>query len=255
VITYKRKPMALRRKVLKRLSSELKEAWDSGVSLVVLHGGGSYGHYAAAKEMQAHGALMESSVPTVSGAMRELNAEVVKRLSDEGLPAMVFPPSAICVYDCISGSVDCNFEAVVKCLEADHVPVLYGDILYSRGSCGPKIVSGDELSLKIAELVSADLVVFVLDVKGVLLGGRGAKRLLRKAKARELPSVVKRLANVGEIGYDVTGGIAKKLELIDLYFKKGLKSKVVLASGLVPGNLKRALLGESGFVGTVILPA
>ena len=253
LITLKQKALACRRRVITRLAEEIYEAWSSGVRLVLIHGGGSYGHYVAMNELKAKGALTTDSIPQITRAMKKLNAVVVSELEMHGLPVVVFPPSSFCITDCVDYKVKCNFTSVLKSFEAGHLPVLYGDITYPDGACEPRIISGDELALKLADIIKPDIVVFAMDVRGVLERKRsGRERLISKINLSKLEELAKKLSKGSSGVYDVTGGIAGKLELIDKYLKRGLSSSIILTTGLLRGNLKRVLTGQGRYVGTLI---
>uniref|UniRef100_A0A7J3ZLT0 Isopentenyl phosphate kinase n=1 Tax=Fervidicoccus fontis TaxID=683846 RepID=A0A7J3ZLT0_9CREN len=253
LITLKQKALTCRRRVVARLAEEIYEAWSSGVRLVLIHGGGSYGHYVAMHELKTKGALTTGSIPQIARTMRELNSIIVKELEKHGLPVVVFPPSSFCITDCTSYKVECNFTSVIKSFEAGHLPVLYGDITYPDGMCEPRIVSGDELALSLADIIRPDIVVFAMDVKGVLERKRSGKEwVISKVNLSRLEEIAKRLGKGSSGVYDVTGGIASKLELIERHLKRGLSSPVILTTGLLRGNLKRVLAGQGKYVGTLI---
>ena len=77
----------------------------------------------------------------------------------------------------------------------------------------------------------------------------------KNKNAKHIPKITK--SNIGEVGQylagssgiDVTGGMKHKVEKMLELAEKGLPSQII--NGLVPGNLKKALLGEK-VKGTII---
>ncbi|MEM1619485.1 MAG: isopentenyl phosphate kinase [Fervidicoccaceae archaeon] len=252
LITDKGKPMRVRARVVRRLSRELETSWRRGSRLVVVHGGGSFGHYAVEHEIKEKGKLDVDSVPKISGLMRRLNAIVAESMEELGLPILVFHPSSSCYFDCERGALECNYEAVVRAFERGHVPLLHGDAVYPVGDCAPMILSGDELTMHLALLTRSELVVFAMDVPGILVPSRGRReRVLRTIQPEELRRLAKSLGRrIGGV-YDVTGGIAAKLEVVAKYIERGYSGRVLFTTGLKPGNLERALTGEP-VIGTLL---
>ena len=245
LITIKSKPKTTRRKVIRRIVREIKDAWDDDLKLVLIHGGGSFGHYVAMEEIKEHGCLTLSSIPPVAWSMQELNNIIVSELLEQGLPAVSFPPHSFCYWDTYSASFKCHLDSIVNSLENGHIPVTYGDIIYSDREKRPVIISGDDLAFIIARRVKPDLIAFCMDVPGVLESRpSGREIVVKKLKVTDIPRITEKLARPPAGVYDITNGIKGKLMRIKEYVEEGNKPTIVLLSGLVPRNITRILKGE-----------
>lgn len=247
VITDKRKPFTIKRSVIKRLARELK---DVKGSLVIVHGGGSFGHPLALKYKIAdgyHGKDQLMGVSLTHLAMEKLNKYLVEALQKEGIPAIAFQPSA-CVLSSNGRIKSMELRPLERMLALGLVPVLYGDVVFDVVK-GISIVSGDQMVSYLARKLGASRVVFGVDVDGVFTSC--PKKDSRAELLRVItPSDVGSLASVweGESG-DVTGGMrAKVQELLELA-KFGIEAEIVNAAR--PNVLREALLGKRG-LGTVV---
>ncbi|MEM2890158.1 MAG: isopentenyl phosphate kinase [Candidatus Hadarchaeum sp.] len=247
VITDKRKPFTIKHAVVKRLARELK-----GISgpLVIVHGGGSFGHPLALKYRIADGYREKDQLMGVSLthlAMEKLNKYLIESLQKEGIPAIAFQPSA-CVLSSDGRIKSMELGPLRRILALGLVPVLYGDVVFDVTK-GFSILSGDQLVSYLARKLGATRVVFGVDVDGVYTScpkENDRAELLRVIT----PSNVRLVASMekGETG-DVTGGMqAKVRELLELA-KFGIEAEIVNAAR--PNILKEALQGKRG-LGTIV---
>jgi len=247
VITDKSRPFSVRKSVLQRLAKELTSAKKP---LVIVHGGGSFGHplaskYEIAKGYKNKGQLMGLSY--THRAMERLNASVVETLQEAGLPAMAIQPSACAV---VHGGriVSIELQPVKKMLDLGIVPVLYGDAVvdHKKGMC---ILSGDQITARLARELGASRVILGADVDGVYTSdpksGKKAK-LLR----RITPATKGKLSLGGVRGVmDVTGGMKNKVEELMTLTKFGIECEI--ANATKPGVIKKLVSGKRG-IGTII---
>lgn len=247
VITDKRRPFVVKRAVLRRLARELAAVKGP---LVVVHGGGSFGHPVASKYRIAEGYRDKTQLMGMSlthRAMERLNANVVEALQKAGLPAIAVQPSACVV---VSGGEIRSMELapVKKLLELGIVPVLYGDVVPDL-SRGMSILSGDKIVAHLAVELGASRVVMGVDVDGVCVEDP------KKAKHVEIvrritPADRELVASLGAAeGKDVTGGMGSKVRELLALAERGVESEIVNATK--PGILKRTVQGERG-LGTVV---
>ncbi len=247
VITDKHTPFRVRRKVVKRLAHELKSARGP---LVLIHGGGSFGHPLASKYGIANGYRSKTQLMGLSlthGAMEQLNVEVVGALQKAGLPAMGVQPSSCVVVD--GGRIrHMELVPVRKLLELGMVPVLYGDAVPDI-SQGMSILSGDQIASYLARELRASRVIMGVDVDGVYRKGRKSSKRVEIIR-RITPDDEKLLSSLGTAGKgDVTGGMRNKVRELLEAAKEGIEAEIVNASK--PGVLERAIRGERG-LGTVV---
>ncbi len=247
LITNKSRRFSIRRGVLKRVSREIKEASAKLDGLIIIHGGGSFGHPVASK-YKLQGGFKEKGqiigVAQTRRVMSTLNAAVIDSLLSQGLPALTVPPSANVI--CSSGRIrTINLGLIEKYLELGLIPVLHGDVVLDEklGFC---ILSGDQLVARLARHFKPEKTVLAVDVDGVF--DKDPKRY-RDAK---LMPIVSR-DDVAGIqlgkGSDVTGSMRGKLmELLDLA-SSGIPSQIVNA--VKEERLRKALSGNE-VIGTWI---
>lgn len=201
VITEKDRERTVASDRLDRIAAALGDA--SVPDLVVVIGGGSFGHPAADR----HGIDVEvgttdpAAVTEVHGAMLALVETVVDRLVDAGVPAVAMHPLSMARRD--ADGLDVDWGATSLALEEGFVPVLHGDGVVTAGA-GVTVVSGDELVVAAASRFDADRVGLCTGVPGVLDDeGRVIDRIDRYEAVAEL---------VGDSeATDVTGGMAGKV--------------------------------------------
>lgn len=249
VITDKRKKFAVKRAALRRLANELKVAKEP---LIIVHGGGSFGHAVASKYDIANGYKSKQQLMGFSlthRAMEKLNAYVIDAFHGAGLPAVAVQPSVCTVVS--DGRIESmELTPVRKLLELGIIPVLYGDAVPDLIN-GMSILSGDQLAVHIARELGASRVILGADVDGVYTSDpklrRGAK-LVRVITPSSWRDVVKSIGVAS--GPDVTGGMAKKVEELLILAENGIEAEIVNAAKA--DTLKRAILGERG-LGTKIM--
>lgn len=248
VITDKRRRFAVKLASLRRLARELVAAKDP---LVVVHGGGSYGHPLASKYKIVGGFKNEEQLMGLSlthRAMEKLNAHVIEALHKAGLPAIAIQPSACSVV--IDGRIArMELAPLRKLLELGIIPVLYGDAMPDL-SKGMNILSGDQLAVHLARELKASRVILGVDVDGVYTADPKVHKnaeLMRMITPAGWREVAKSIGRAG--GSDVTGGMANKVEELLTLTESGIEAEIVNAAK--PGILKRAMLGGRG-LGTTI---
>ncbi|QGA55533.1 uridylate kinase [Sulfolobus sp. E5-1-F] len=214
LITCKDVPRCIRLDLLRKVSEEIRKFIDENPNkkIVLLHGGGSFGHYEAS-------IFNDSRTVRTSEAMQELNYMITKQLLKAGINVISIPGKFY------------TFDTVLNALEKDLVPLIYGDIKFD-GS----IVSADDMSIDVAKKLNARL-LFAIDKAGIL--GRDGR-------------VISELSSIDEVGrflqenyYDVTGGILSKIKKI---FENNLNA--VIFDGSKAGNIYLALKGYN--IGTLV---
>lgn len=248
VVTVKDMPMTADHENVKRLAEEIKAAWPT--PLVVIHGGGSFGHPVAKKYGIADGFTSERQVigfTRTHQAMVALNTVIVDALLDEGIPALSVAPSAfIATYDGRMPRGD--FENIGRLVVKGMLPVLYGDAVIDK-SRGFSILSGDQLAVRLAVSMGANRLIFGVDVDGVYTSN---PKLAPQARLIDRLSLEK-LEGFVEIGKalttDVTGGMLGKVSEARAAVEAGIEVRMVNATK--PGVILKALRGEP-VAGTVL---
>ncbi|MFB6104431.1 MAG: isopentenyl phosphate kinase [Halobacteriaceae archaeon] len=174
--------------------------------IVVVHGGGSFGHPAAQRYglSPTDGTRDAAAVRDIHDAMRRLNDAVVDRLADHGgTPVPVHPFSV--GHRGHDGELTFPTSQIATLLEEGFCPVLHGDVVAHAGR-GATILSGDELVVALATGLDADRIGLCTTVPGVL-----------DAEDTVIPRIESRDA-VTTLGAsdatDVTGGMAAKVEAL-----------------------------------------
>ncbi len=246
VITYKGEYMTTNIENIERLAKEIVEA--DQYPLVIVHGGGSFGHPLAKKHGIAKGMVDKSQVFGFSEthqAMVKLNEVIVDVLLKADIPAFAISPSSM-LRTKGKRINELDTELVRGYLELGMVPVLYGDaVLDSEQTFA--ILSGDQLIAKLSLDLGANKIIFGCDVDGVFAKDPKENP---DAKFFETYSLSKDEAEVwGSTNNDVTGGMRRKLFESSVALNGGVD--VLLVNACVPGRVKEALRGEK-VIGTVL---
>jgi isopentenyl phosphate kinase len=203
--------------------------------LVLVHGGGSFGHHHAADRgvSTTEGTHDARDAVAIHDAMGRLNATVVEGLHDRGVDALPVRPLSLASRDA-AGELDLPARSVERMLGEGFCPVLHGDGVVQTDS-GVTVLSGDEVVVSLARSLSVDRVGLCSTVPGVL------------DSEGEVIERVDRFADVeatlgGSDATDVTGGMAGKV--------RTLLELPVPAHVFGPGGL-RAFLG-GGAPGTLV---
>jgi len=186
------------------------EADRADEDLVLVHGGGSFGHYHAAERgvTADEGTRDARDVVAIHDAMGRLNATVVDGLHERDVPAVPVRPLSLASKDA-DGNLDFPTQGIERLLEEGFCPVLHGDGVVQTG-VGVTILSGDEIVVALARSLSVDRVGLCSTVPGVLDSeGAVVDRIER------FDDVAPALG--GSDATDVTGGMAGKVRtLLDL---------------------------------------
>jgi isopentenyl phosphate kinase len=209
VVTEKAAPETVDRAALDAAADALAAA-DGAGTLVVVHGGGSFGHHHADR----HGVTPERgttdpvAVGDIHGAMVRLNEAVVGALRDRGVSALPVHPLSVGARDS-AGDLSLPAAGVATMLGEGFVPVLHGDGVAHEGA-GVTVLSGDEVVTSLASSLAADRVGVCSGVPGVL--DDDGDVIPRVSDYEAVSSLLG-----GSDATDVTGGMAGKVRaLLDL---------------------------------------
>ncbi|GBC69982.1 Acetylglutamate kinase [archaeon HR01] len=236
VITDKSTPLSFRGEVMARIGREIARCWPT--PLVVVHGGGSYGH-PIAKEYSLDTGFreqrqLEGFVKTIQ-SMRMLNKLVTESLIEVGIGALGMPASLLFITnrDQIETA---HLDIIFSSLDLGVIPVTCGDAVFDR-SKRFTILSGDSIAVYLAKTLKARRLVFAVDVDGVYHIDRqtGRRTLLESLTYRRHETLLYRDVE------DVTGGMFEKVETAFEASRAGVE--VVLVNGLVEGRVEEAVKG------------
>jgi len=234
IITNKAKPLSARKSSIDKIVRALKKIDES---IIVVHGGGSYGHYWSLKyNMHTKPAYYNThGVSVVKNSMVELNKIILDSFLKNKLNPYCLPPT-----DFIFGNkpITKKIKEMGKIAKTNLIPVTFGDALWF-GKKKSYILSGDRIMSILANILKPRLCIFVLNVDG-LYSNPKTKKLINELKG-EKPLISKS-------SKDVTGGMKRKVEEATKISKKGLN--VFFVNGNKPERIIDAVKRKK-FQGTL----
>jgi isopentenyl phosphate kinase len=249
VVTDKEKTLTPNLPAIERLANEISRANVS--SLVLVHGGGSFGHPVAEQYGLAEGYKDSSQIMGFSithQAMTKLSKLIVGSLINHNISAVEVQPSSCAITK--AGRIQSMEERPLKkMLEMGFVPVLYGDVVFDSET-GFAILSGDQLVSSLAMNLDARRIVVGVDVDGLFTGDPkkdSSARLIQHITLEGLKNLEPLIE--GSKVTDVTGGMFGKMFELKPAVEHGIQAIIVNATE--PNRVYKALKGEK-VVGTVI---
>ena len=234
IITNKEKPLSARRKAIDSILNQIKRIREP---MILVHGGGSYGHYWSVKyDMHTKPAKYDMrGVSIVKNSMIDLNKIILNSAVKNRINAYCLPPT-----DFMNGNkpIKNKILTINEIAKSGLTPVTYGDALWF-GKKKSYILSGDVIMSMIGKILKPRLSIFVLDVDGVYSNTK-SKKLIRDFK-KEKPIISKNKI-------DVTGGMTRKITEAANMSKSGLK--VFFVNGNKPKRILDAVSGKK-FEGTI----
>lgn len=248
LITEKAEQESPRMAVLQRVAAEIARALAAapGLRLVVGHGSGSYGHFAAERYGIHRGrpADWRGYAETAAAAAR-LDRLVVDTCLAAGVPAVALQPSAS------ARTCDGQLQEMVtwplgELLGRGLVPVVYGDVALDE-TRETSIISTEQIFAYLARQAVPQRILLAGEVDGVYTADPQ-----RRPDARPIPRLTpsawketeRKLA--GARGVDVTGGMRTKVRQMLALVEALPGLQVSVFSGLEPGRVEAALLGRPG---------
>ena len=241
VVTHKNRQRAANLETITRLATEVATAGPK--SIIIVHGGGSYGHPLAKEYDIATGYKSPRQLAGFSWthqAMVDLNKLIVEAFLNAGVPAISIAPSSFIITD-DRRITTVDFSIISKAVESGFVPVLYGDAVLDV-ALRFTILSGDQLAARLATDLGASRIIFGVDVDGVYTAN---PKLVKEAQLIEELSLgqMRGMIKVGEaLSTDVTGGMLGKIKEAGVAVEAGVE--VQLVNALKPGIVYEALRGE-----------
>ena len=225
IITNKEKPLSVRRKTIDSITNSLKKIDEP---IIIVHGGGSYGHYWSVKyDMHTKEKKYDvRGVSIVKNSMIELNKIILDSMLKNKLNPYCLPPT-----DFMSGNkpIIKKIKEIEKIAKSNLVPVTFGDALW-YGQKKTYILSGDKIMTHLAKILKPRLVIFALNVDGVYSDLK-SKKLINELTI-EKPSIT-------ENTMDVTGGMTRKMQEATKISK--MKMNVFFVNGNKPERIVKAI--------------
>jgi isopentenyl phosphate kinase len=240
VLTRKNEPETVDRTALDRAADAVAGSADD--RLVLVHGGGSFGHHHAERHgvSATDGSRDAAALTDIHGAMRELNRAVVEALQKRGVGALPVEPLSLAYRgrtgDESGDGLHLPAGGVEAMLAEGFLPVLHGDVVVHEGE-GGAILSGDDVVVSLARSLGADRVGLCSAVPGVL--GADGTVLARIESAADAADALG-----GSDATDVTGGMARKVRtLLDLDTPAHVFGPAGLGAFLTGGSPGTAVVG------------
>ena len=217
LLTDKNKPFSIREDIVK---GSVQQIVDAKEKLILIHGGGSFGHPLAKKYSIMKG--IDSSIPNqVLGltethqSMNEFNSHLIKLFLEKKYPVLSIQASSIFIRDSQEVSAS-SMEVVETALDLNILPILYGDIILDKqGSFS--IISGDQIILELCKNLDRyriSKVIFTMETDGIYVSDNESGEdciLATECYSDQLENL--KLANLDQ-KIDVTGGIKGKINFI-----------------------------------------
>jgi isopentenyl phosphate kinase len=247
VITDKNGDLAAKTEVINRLAEEIAKA--NVRNLIVVHGGGSFGHPTAQKHGIKEGFKQDGQklgFAETHHVMTVLNGLVMDALVWHEIAAVSVAPSSCVITE--GGRIKQFEDAALRLLlKMGFTPVLYGDATLDE-KLGFTVLSGDQLVAFLALKFNACKIVIGVDTDGLYdvdpKTDKNAK-LFPHLSFAELQTL--KLGT--SLAKDITGGMSGKISELLPAVEKGIPVAIVNASKT--NRVYKSLLGER-VEGTVI---
>ena len=245
LLTDKNKPFSIREDIVK---GSVRQIVDAKEKLILVHGGGSFGHPLAKKYSIING--IDSTIPNqVLGltethqSMNEFNSYLIKLFLENKYPVLSIQASSIFIKDSQEISAS-HMEVIETALDLNILPILYGDIILDKqGSFS--IISGDQIILELCKNLdkyTISKVIFTMETDGIYINDNESGDdciLATECYSDQLENL--NLANLGQ-KIDVTGGIKGKINFIQKICNHDIP--VQLINGLKKNYIFRSLKNE-----------
>lgn len=244
LITDKDSPETARpdliRALLGLIRSEL--ARDPRLHILLGHGSGSFGHFAANQYHTREGVrtrLDWLGYQAVWHSARRLNQVVVEQAALAGLPVISFPPSAT-VVTANHAITEWPLTGLRLALQHGLVPLVYGDVVPDT-AIGGTILSTEDLFSHLAGELRPNLILLAGVEEGVYQDYPDNKLLLTHISTDDADPA----SLGGSKSVDVTGGMLSKVRLMQALVRQQPGLQVRIFSALNPENLRAAIRGEA----------
>jgi isopentenyl phosphate kinase len=240
VVTFKDKPLTANFEAIEKISGALSSI---RVPIIVIHGGGSFGHYwSTVYDMHSKAdAYDPKGISIVHESMVALNQIIINSMIKQDMTPYSIMPSIL-----TSGNkpVVKKIKELKIMAKSGIIPVIYGDIVHIENG-KYSIVSGDVLMTIISRILHPSRVVFTLNADGFY------KDLEKKEVIKVITGPIRnhnKSVKFFNVDLDVTGGMRRKVSEAFKISKYGID--VLMINGLKPERIRNALSGSS-FEGTL----
>jgi isopentenyl phosphate kinase len=243
VITNKSAELEARMDIISSIADQIREA--NPKNLVIVHGGGSFGHPLAQRYAIRDGFKDESQITGFAEThhvMTVLNGLFMDALIWRGIPAVSINPLS-CVLT-RNGRIQCFEMAQLKqFLKMGFLPVLHGDTVLDT-ELGFTVLSGDQLVSYLAIQLKAEKILIGVDVDGLYEADPKLSAGARMHERLSLEELKKIHESLGEssTAADVTGGMRSKIAELIPAIEHGVPALIFNATK--PKYVYKAIKGE-----------
>jgi isopentenyl phosphate kinase len=239
VLSGKTRKAKFHRAMARRL---LKEVQDSGQRVILVAGGGSFGHYKADKYGLKDGFKEDSQwdgFVEVARDVRALNLMMLDEAFKLGMRVISVPPSVIALQ--VNKRIHFLEEGVFKrYIDKGITPLTFGDVSLDM-ELGFSICGGDAVMQRLSKVFRVERAIFVSDVDGIFMKpDKHLAEVFTPGDTENIYPMKKRGKGKPGDG-DVTGGIRTKAQLALAMAKDS--TEVAIINGKVKGRLLDALKG------------
>jgi isopentenyl phosphate kinase len=237
VITFKEKPLAANFEAIRSISYALASV---KIPIILIHGGGSFGHYWSVKynmhskpdQYDSHG------ISIVHESMIALNQIIVNYMIKVGMnPYMILPS----VFTSGRKPIAKKIKELKSIVESSVIPITFGDVIYIENKMY-SILSGDALMSILSKILRPSKVIFTLNVDGIYKD-MGKREIIKELKNNN------NSINFSKVIQDVTGGMRRKVtEALKI---SDIGIDVLMVNGLKPERIINAITGTD-FEGTLV---
>ncbi|MFX1455861.1 MAG: isopentenyl phosphate kinase [Promethearchaeota archaeon] len=245
LLTDKDKPNSIRKKIVENAVQQIIEANEK---IILIHGGGSFGHPLAKKYSISKG--VDMSVPKqilglteTHQLMNTFNSYLIDKFLEHKFPVLSIQASSIFIKDSQEITMS-SIEIIETSLNLNIMPILYGDIILDK-SGSFSIISGDQIILELCRNLRRyciSKVIFTMEADGIYVTDFQNNQnyvLIPECYADDLDNL--NLADLGQ-KIDVTGGIKGKLDIIKNICRQNIP--VQLINGLKEGYIYKSIKNQ-----------
>lgn len=241
VITDKTGELSARTEIINRVAEEIKKA--NLKNLIIVHGGGSFGHPTAKKYAIKEGFKEESQkvgFAETHHVMTVLNGLFMDALIWHNIPAISISPSSFITTR--NGRIQFFNDMIIKSLLRIEIsPVLYGDVILDD-QLGFTIISGDQIVSYLAKKFRAKKIVMGVDVDGLFDSDPKKSDNSKLFENLTLKELVKNKENFClSNSSDITGGMLGKINELTSAIEQGIPVSIINANK--KNRIYKALIG------------
>jgi isopentenyl phosphate kinase len=240
VITFKEKPLTAN---FEAINNILRALARLKMPIVVVHGGGSFGHYWSVKyNMHTKPANYDlHGISVVHESMIALNQIIVHYMVKLGMNPYAVMPS---IFTLGHKPITKKIKELQTIAESGLIPTTFGDVVHIENK-KYSILSGDVIMSMLAKILRPSKVVFTFNVDGIYKDMKKGREIVKEVNNNNKKS----LDFPKKIVADVTGSMQRKVtEALKI---SGTGIDVLMVNGLKPERIISAITGSS-FEGTIV---